>query len=366
MSKYCYGCGALLQTTNKDQIGYVPRIKDNEEMLCLRCYRSIHYHEFKKINIEQTYFDKLINDNITRKNLIVLVVDLFDLSSSLNESIFKYIKHNQILLVANKRDLILKNVNNNKIRNYLKEYVKQYSDNVIEVLITSANKKYHIDKLLSLIFEYHNNYHVYMLGLSNVGKSSLINAILKSKDINEQLITVSNYLNTTLDMIEIPLNNKVSLIDMPGLNYLGQMINYVKEDDLNYLDTKKEIKARTYQLDSDQSIYIGGLVCFSYVNGERNGFTFFVNNPLKIHRTKYDSSFSLFDNHTTDHLLSPKPINVNQASDFIKHTITIKEDDKMDIVIAGLGWITFFGFIGDEIELLLPPGVTYNIRPALI
>ena len=367
MNKYCYGCGALLQTTDKKAIGYVPKIFADKPMLCWRCYRSIHHHEFKQVTLSAAAFTKMIDDNITRQNLIVLVIDLFDISSSFNEDVFKYLKNNRLLIVANKRDLILKNVNDNKIKRYLKAYAQEYSANVVDIIITSAQKNYHIDELLGAIFKYHNGYHVYFLGLSNVGKSSLVNAILQSQAINEQLITVSNFLNTTLEMIEIPLLDNVSLLDMPGLNYQGQMIHYLKVDDLKYVDTKKEIKARTYQLEPRQSVYLGGLACFSYVAGQvRKGFTFYLNNPIALHRAKYDESYLLYDKHRHDELLVPKACNVMTAADFVKHHLIMDHEARLDIIIAGLGWISFKANANDEIILALPPHVGYTIRKALL
>ncbi|MDR3215749.1 MAG: ribosome biogenesis GTPase YqeH [Bacilli bacterium] len=366
INQYCYGCGAKLQSDDINEIGYVKKLNNDEMMLCLRCYRSIHHHEYKKINLDRAYFEKLINDNVTRKNLIILVIDLFDINSSLNDEVLKYFKNNQILIVANKRDLILKNVNERKIIAYVKKIAAQYSDNILGVIVTSSQKKYHIDELLSKIYEYHNQHHVYMVGLSNVGKSSLINALLNSQSINEQLITVSNYPNTTLDMIEIALSKDVSLIDMPGLLYSGQMINYLKNEDLKFIETKKEIKSRTYQLMSMQSVFIGGLVCFSYLKGSQKGFTFFFNNPLMLHRTKYENSINLFDTHEEDDLLIPRALNVNFFADFVTNTIIIDEEKKYDIIICGLGWISFNGHIGDEIMLALPAHVKYIVKEAFI
>ena len=43
MSKYCLGCGVLLQDKDEKKEGYVSDISQN---YCKRCFRMTHYHEF--------------------------------------------------------------------------------------------------------------------------------------------------------------------------------------------------------------------------------------------------------------------------------------------------------------------------------
>ena len=50
------------------------------------------------------------------------------------------------------------------------------------------------------------------------------------------------------------------------------------------ISPKKEIKPRTYQLKKNQSIVIEDLIRIDYVEGERNSFTLFVSNDLKVKR----------------------------------------------------------------------------------
>ena len=45
MNKICYGCGAKLQFTNKDEKGYIPENKYEDSSYCMRCFRMIHYGE---------------------------------------------------------------------------------------------------------------------------------------------------------------------------------------------------------------------------------------------------------------------------------------------------------------------------------
>ena len=61
--------------------------------------------------------------------------------------------------------------------------------------------------IIQLIINHGRN--VYIVGVTNVGKSSLINALLKHYGTGDDtLITTSEFPGTTLDLIEIPLDNQ--------------------------------------------------------------------------------------------------------------------------------------------------------------
>ena len=56
----CYGCGAILQDTDPDEVGYVPpaKFESGEDTLCERCYKLRHYSTYKKTpDFEKTLAD---------------------------------------------------------------------------------------------------------------------------------------------------------------------------------------------------------------------------------------------------------------------------------------------------------------------
>ena len=58
---------------------------------------------------------------------------------------------------------------------------------------------------------------VYVVGVTNVGKSTLINAIIQEITGDKDIITTSRFPGTTLDKIEIPLDDGSYIYDTPGL-----------------------------------------------------------------------------------------------------------------------------------------------------
>ena len=49
MTKYCKGCGVLLQNEDENALGYVPTL---DASYCQRCYRIRHYGDVT-INMQQ-------------------------------------------------------------------------------------------------------------------------------------------------------------------------------------------------------------------------------------------------------------------------------------------------------------------------
>ena len=86
MSK-CIGCGVKLQNINSDDLGYTNKLDNN---LCERCFRIRNYNDYKiVVKDNNDYINILKEINITN-DLVVLVVDLFNISKHLND-ISKYI-----------------------------------------------------------------------------------------------------------------------------------------------------------------------------------------------------------------------------------------------------------------------------------
>ena len=306
MSK-CIGCGVLLQTNNKDILGYTSNISNN---LCERCFRIRNYNDYKFVFKENKDYIRILKDIPNDNNLVVLVVDLFNIPKSLNE-IFKYIKNN-ILLVLSKRDILPKSCYDKKFI----EYFNEYSSNIVDTVVISSNKNYNIDILFEKIKQYKKNNKVYFVGFTNSGKSTLINKIIYNYSDNDTVITTSNLPSTTIDSIEIKINNDLILIDTPGLIEDGDISNYVDGNVLKRIVPKKEIRPITYQIKSKQTLLLDNLVRIDLL--DKNNITIYMSNSINIKR-------------------------VYKETNDLKN-LTAKEfvvDSDNDIVIQGLGFIKF-------------------------
>ena len=90
-----------------------------------------------------------------------------------------------------------------------------------------------------------------------------------------EVITTSQYPGTTLGQIDIPLDEHSSLVDTPGIIHRHQITHYLAEKEMKKVLPQKELQPKTFQLNSEQTIFIGGLIRVDYEQGERNSFTFY-------------------------------------------------------------------------------------------
>jgi ribosome biogenesis GTPase YqeH len=360
----CIGCGALMQTTDKTHSGYLPmsalkKQLDSDALYCQRCFRLRHYNEIQPVELTDNDFLQLLHQVSAANALIVYVVDIFDVTGSLITGLPRFVgKDNPILVVGNKVDLLPKLLNKNRLTSWLRETLRENGIKPAGIFLTSATKPRNLDDLLVEIDDLRAGRDVYVVGVTNVGKSTLINQIIKSTTGLQEIVTTSRFPGTTLDRIEIPLDDGAQLIDTPGVIQRDQMAHVIADEDLKYISPKKEIKPRTYQLNAEQTLFIGGLARFDFVSGDRGGFTAYFDNNLTLHRTKLAGADDFYTKHAGE-LLAPIP---QTQPGLVAHDFTTSE--KSDIVFAGLGWISVPA--GVKVRGYAPAGVGVLIRPAMI
>ena len=306
MSK-CIGCGVTLQSNDREKIGFTSNLENN---LCERCFRIRNYNEYNFILKDNNDYINILNDISKTNDLVVLVVDLFNISKNLND-ISKYI-NNDILLVLSKRDILPKSCYDKKFI----EYFNNYNLNIIDSVVISSNKNYNLDILLEKINMYKKSNKVYVVGFTNSGKSTLINKIIYNYSDYSTVITTSNLPSTTIDSISVKINDELTLIDTPGLLDTFDISNNIDSKTLKHIIPTKEIKPITYQIKDKQTILIEDLVRLDL--DTNNSMTIYMSNSLDIKRVyKY-----------TDELKKLKKYELNV-------------DNNNDIVIQGLGFIKF-------------------------
>ncbi len=325
MSK-CLGCGANLQTSNQNDIGYTKNICNE---LCERCFRIRNYNDYKLIVKDNNDYINILK-SINPNDLVILVIDLFNIKNI--DEISKYINNN-VLLVLTKRDLLPKSCYDEK----LLKYFDNYNLNIIDKIIISSKKNYNFDLLFYKINKYKTSNNVYVVGFTNSGKSTMINKIIYNYSSVNTQITTSNLPSTTIDSINVKINDDLTLIDTPGLLDDGDIINYVNIDKLKDIIPNTEIKPVTYQIKSNQTITIDSLFLMNLSN---NNITIYASNNLKINRYY-------------------KKINNNEL---IKKEFIVDKD--IDLVVSGLCFIKFTK--KEKIEIFTLKDVNVYERKSLI
>ena len=324
----CKGCGALLQQEDPKKEGFM---KVQGE-LCERCFRIRHYNEYRQVIKSNQDFIPIL-ENISKTNdLVVLVLDLWMLPQNL-DLIKKYLS-NPILLVLTKRDLLPRSITDK----YLLDYMKSYDLSVVDQVMISSVKNTNLDELLAKIKKYQTSKKVYVVGYTNAGKSTMINTLLRHYSDSLEEITTSMLTSTTLNTIEVPFLEDMTLLDTPGLLEEGNYLDLLDGKMIKRVIPKKEIKPITYQIKEPQTLQVESHFSLEIVTP--TNLTFYLSNTLSIHR-----------------------FYKTLPEQYHKRTIEISSSNQ-DLVILGIGFIRILKPC--TIILDLPKEVTIYVRPSLI
>ena len=235
----CIGCGRELN--------------NNENKICERCFRLKNYGEYKVVEQNNEEYLTILNE-INKESLVLYVTSLLNLNIDFID------KFKNVILVLTKKDIFPKSVKDEKII----EYIKNMKLNILDLEVISSIKNYNLDKLMKKIKKHQTNEYVYVVGNTNSGKSTLINKIIKNYSEKDIDITTSMYPNTTLDKIEINIDDSLTIIDTPGLVDYTSFAHAIDIKTLKKITPKKEIKPRVYQLKEKGSILIENYVRIDY------------------------------------------------------------------------------------------------------
>lgn len=266
MIKRCSGCGIILQEGKPQKEGYT---EDINKELCTRCFKLKNYGEYKQVSLTNQDYTDILN-SIPKDALVVYLTSLLNIN-------LNYINNfNNVILVLTKKDLLPKSVQDYKLINY----IKNITNNYLDIEIISTIKNYNLDNLLNKIKKYNkNNNKVYFVGMTNSGKSTLINKIIKNYTDKQLEVTTSLYPSTTLDKVEIELED-FTIIDTPGLLNEGSILNSLSLKEIKKITPKKEIKPRSYQLKGNGSLVIEDYIRLDYFSD--NNITIYLANNLNI------------------------------------------------------------------------------------
>lgn len=307
-TKYCNGCGVRMQDDNILGLGFTTSL-DND--MCMRCFRLQNYGDYESVSSNLIDYESIISGINKTKDLVLYVVDVLNLPDNLRN--IQELVHNECILVLNKRDLLPLSVKDEKIIEYLQKENLGYDD----IVIVSSEKNTNMDILLSKIKKHQKSKNVYVIGYTNAGKSSLISKFIKNYGDGDTSLTIAPLPSTTLDKIVIPINDDITLIDTPGIIDKDNIINFVDKKMYKRLNSKREIRPKTYQLSPNESLLIGDLVRIDYQEGViRNSFTFYIPNEIKIRRCRFHG---------------------NNLKELANRSFDIKYSE--DLVIRGLGFI---------------------------
>ncbi|BDR60737.1 ribosome biogenesis GTPase YqeH [Lactobacillus xylocopicola] len=363
----CIGCGAVLQADQPDQAGYLPPARlqqasaeEDIDVYCQRCFRLRHYNEIIPVSANNDDFLALLNSLAAKKALVVNVVDLFDFTNSLLSSLKRFIGNNDFILVGNKFDLFPENSRQSRIKDWMRQEANRVGLFPKKIFLVSGKNKKNLADLIAYLERRTRNQDAYFVGMTNVGKSTLLNAIIDQMGDVKNLITTSRFPGTTLDKIEIPLDNGHYLVDTPGIMTENQLATRLNAQELAVVSPQKPLKPATYQLKPGNTLFLAGLGRIDYLHGEPTSFTVYAARGLYVHRTKTVQADDFYARHLGE-LLAP-PASEDKLPPLQGQEI--HTSSKSDLLFGGIGFVTVAADC--LVKIYTPARIGLGIRRALI
>lgn len=218
---------------DSDVEDYFPESADNAEsakynissLVCKRCFSLKHYNSALNITLDSDDYLAHLSSLKNKTTLILLMLDVTDFPSCVFPNLNTLLSPNcSVLIVANKIDLFPRNLTNNfwnRFRDYIVSECKASSlgdHKIVGVRFVSVKRGIGTTQLSEEIaLKWGSHGDIYLLGCTNVGKSSLFNKLLlhlcgsKPGELNvdSNLLapkaTISLWPGTTLGLLSFPL-----------------------------------------------------------------------------------------------------------------------------------------------------------------
>ncbi|KAG2378253.1 hypothetical protein C9374_008396 [Naegleria lovaniensis] len=369
------------------------------ELVCQRCHQLRNYGVYSTVSVDQEavkhVFERIANLN--KKALIVLIIDLFDTYGSIIPNLKNIIGKHNVLVVANKADLLLKGRSPDEkpsteqertkvlIYKRLQEWVRRIlkkdfglfqtpeeRSQLVGIEIVSSATGTNMAQLHEKMNSYRKGGDIYIVGCTNVGKSTFINQLFRQQMETRKTniaITTSALPGTTLKTISFPIvtatGERANLFDTPGVLNAHQKLftDYLKYEDWKYiLPSQDVINPRFVRLRPGRCFFLSGLFRLDYIednvkNEEWNRciFSVYTSPKLSIHCTSIENADQFYANHVgrdapnVEYQIVP-PIDGKQSPIYglnkplkFKVTGTTRRESILDICIGGIGWISVTG-----------------------
>ena len=360
--KCCVGCGIKLQNENINLEGYTPKeIKKNEDMYCQRCFQLKHYGKYTLNKLTREDYRKEVNSLLDKVDLVLPVFDIIHFEGAFDVDILDILREKDSIIVINKLDLIPTEKHPSEVANWVKNRLAEEGIAPLDIAIVSTKNGYGINGIYKKIKHFYpNGVNGMVIGVTNVGKSSIINRL-----VGKKIATVSKYPGTTLKNVlnMIPYTN-IGLYDTPGLIPEGRISDFLCDLCAQKTVPATEISRKTFKTKKDRIIMIGNLLEFRILNEDeiKPIFTLFASREIPFHETNIDKAKELNENNYFD-IPCEKCREKFNSQIKEKKIIQIKQGE--ELVFKGLGWLSVKrGPL--MIELTIPEGVELIHRKAFI
>ena len=364
ITKKCLGCGIELQCEDKNKEGFVPEEKlwTQENLLCQRCYKIKNYGQNLTNNFSSEDYRKEVLQSVKKSDIILPIFDIIDFEGSFTDEVLDYLRDYNSIVLINKIDLLPDFVHPTEISNWVKARLAEEGIVPDDIAFVSAKNKYGVNGIIRKINNIFKNKKVRatILGVSNIGKSSIINLLLK-----DDRITTSKYSGTTLKSInnKVP-DTQITIVDTPGLIPVGRVSDLISVESGLKLVPAGEISRKTFKLEENQVFMFDVFCRFKILeanSGYKTIFSAYSSKNVKFHVTRQERVSDLLKGDFFQ-ILSKSEKERYFENKFVTKVIEVKENE--ELVIAGLGWINVKrGTL--KVEIVYPEAVKVVVREAI-
>ena len=345
----CHNCGVILQSDNPEGEGYItPEVLENSYarvLFCNKCFDESRYNFSPRTPKVSDEFLQIMQDAEASDALIVYVIDMFSFENSFVPEVTRIIEGLNILIIANKRDLLPKSMDDELLREYVAHRFRNARFRVTrdDVILTSLTSMGDSHLIAEEIEKRRKRHDVYILGAVGAGKTQLLSSFLHSYSNNSsRTITSSPYPGTSLRVLQIPLDTSSCIYETPGIsldNTIGSKLDF---EGIKAVSPDGPVRPRSYTVEPGDSILIGGLARIEYRAGEKTEVKCFFSREVDLHKVRAHAEETFF-RRIMSGSLKPCCPSLKTPSDFDAYDLTVEESGWRDIGIAGLGWVCFEG-----------------------
>jgi ribosome biogenesis GTPase A len=361
---YCRGCGSALQTVDPNAPGYVPEsaMQKRKQLTCQRCYRITHYGDAGSMQPAQTQIRRNLQKAFHLSQLVVLMIDFADITGTLPVWA-DYLEDKPYVLVVNKSDLLPSRTKFEEVQTFLEAYLRNLRMRLPQrMVMVSALDGFGVAVLaqqLSRLTEPGSK--IALVGVTNVGKSSLIKQFLKDEQ-SAQTPTVSKIPGTTMGLSNWSiLKGRNTLIDTPGLVTGDRAGDLLCPACGSRLVATAKMTRKLWGIKPGKGLIVGGLLGMELLGEAESVLIAFTGLEVTTHRT---------DRERVREILSTNPdwlkgICKKCLSKVEWEEFRIDLDPGFDFAVAGLGWLSLRGGSA-AYRVILPRGIRFEIRPGIV
>jgi len=357
----CSGCGVELQHEDPEELGYLPesvlesRLQAGKEIMCRRCFLIKHYSSLPENDSVSHTLDNL-NEYLKLAREVIYVIDISDFDGTYRKDISQLLKNHSVHYVLNKIDLLPKEVKVEEIREWASDIIKEPVSRVRPVSVLG---KYGLNSLYAYLKSAAEEF--VSIGVTNVGKSSLLNGLMRSEEI-----IVSRFPGTTVEVASKTLKNSAVIVyDTPGIFTNDRLTDLMSTEDQSRLLARKRLKKSTFQFHDVRTVFLGGFVKIDAKNqSDPVGiFHTFVPESVSVHETNPNTAAKEWDSWFGD-ILRP-PFDRSKRGKYRWEAKEFRLRTGQELHICGLGWINVAkGPL--TIGLTRPKNVALKVRKGLV